>query len=638
MNEQSIGVSSLVIYKNRPARVARCGERLEIELETGNQAKVREKDITFLHAGPIQSLAELRPQEGELELSWEILKDDPEAEYDLAELAELIYGANTPASAWAAWQHLEDGLYFHGKPGSIKARSSEEVEQEQNKRQAKAAQAQAWGEFLERAKNGQIQPEGDARFLRETEDLAYGRRKDSRLLRELGYTERPENAQRLLLKSGCWDESTNPHPARLGLSLSTPTLPLPPLPDEQRLDLTNMPAFAIDDRQNKDPDDAISLEDCQFDGEGNLLEGSLWVHIADVAALAPPDSAVDLEARARGATLYLPEGSIPMLPSDAVQLLGLGLEEISPALSFRLTIDGSGEIIHTEYQPSWMKVQRLSYEEAEKQLDSSPFREMQILAAAYQARRKKNRALFIDMPEVIMHVTGKEVDIRPLERLHSRNMVREAMLMTGEAAGKYAVEHQIPFPFVTQLPPDTTEQAAPLNEIEMHLEDQTGDGVPDYAAFFEIRRKLNRSQVSSLPAPHAGVGLPVYSRATSPLRRYLDLVVHQQLRAHLRGDSLIQESDLLERVGASEAVIGSVNNAEHLSRRHWTLVYLMQNPGWETEGFLIDRKGLRGRILLPDLALEIPVHLREEKPLNSRLRLKLKGVNLPELEAHFEVL
>ena len=85
MNEQSIGVGSLVIYKNRPARVARCGERLEIELETGNQAKVREKDITFLHAGPIQNLAELLPQEGELELTWEILKDDPEAEYDLAE-------------------------------------------------------------------------------------------------------------------------------------------------------------------------------------------------------------------------------------------------------------------------------------------------------------------------------------------------------------------------------------------------------------------------------------------------------------------------------------------------------------------------------------------------------------------------
>jgi hypothetical protein len=100
------------------------------------------------------------------------------------------------------------------------------------------------------------------------------------------------------------------------------------LPEEERLDLTHLPALAIDDKGNQEPDDALSLE-------GDRL----WVHVADVAALVPPESAADLEARARGATLYLPEGAVPMLPWAAIGRLGLGLSEISPALSFGLDLD-----------------------------------------------------------------------------------------------------------------------------------------------------------------------------------------------------------------------------------------------------------------------------------------------------------
>ena len=72
---------------------------------------------------------------------------------------------------------------------------------------------------------------------------------------------------------------------------------------EPRRDLTHLPAFAIDDEENQDPDDAVSL-----DGE------RLWVHVADVAALVAPDSEADLEARGRGANLYLPERIVNMLP------------------------------------------------------------------------------------------------------------------------------------------------------------------------------------------------------------------------------------------------------------------------------------------------------------------------------------
>ena len=64
---------SLVLYKNRPARVAHAGERLEIELDEGKTLRVRPKDVVLLHPGPLQSLADLQAPFGEVETAWELL-------------------------------------------------------------------------------------------------------------------------------------------------------------------------------------------------------------------------------------------------------------------------------------------------------------------------------------------------------------------------------------------------------------------------------------------------------------------------------------------------------------------------------------------------------------------------------------
>jgi exoribonuclease-2 len=155
------------------------------------------------------------------------------------------------------------------------------------------------------------------------------------------------------------------------------------------------------------------------------------------------------------------------------------------------------------------------------------------------------------------------------------------------------------------------------------------------AGMFALRRTLKRSQMKSTPEPHAGLGLEIYAQATSPLRRYLDLVVHQQLRAYLRGDQLLDSQDVLARVGAAEAISGSARQVERQANKHWTLVYLKQHPDWQGEGVLVDKRDLRGRVLIPDLDLEVQVHLREDLPLDSRVPLKLKGINLPELDVYF---
>lgn len=565
--------------------------------------------------------------EGEVELAWQILNDDIQNQVSLAELADLVYGCYTPASAWSAWKLVEEGLFFTGSTEAISACSLEAIQKERANRLQRETEAQAWDAFIKRIELGQIIPDQDASFLRDVEDLAFGRRSSSRVLRALGRTERPENAHALLLSSGYWGADKNPYPTRYNLPTNLPELTIPELAGEPRLDLTHLEAFAIDDALNQDPDDAISLVSIQKDAQDNFVNGQVWVHIADAACLVLPDSPLDLEARSRGATLYLPERTVTMLPHSAISQLGLGLQEQSPALSFQIEIDRSGEITCNEICPSWVKVKRVSYEQAETQLEQEPLNSLHIISQVYKNRREMNGAMFIDLPEVIIHVTNGEVEIRPLNRLESRAVVREAMLMAGEAAAQFALREGLAFPYATQKGPDSKTH---------HF--QSANTPSDLAGFFELRSKLRRSQVSSQPAPHAGVGLPAYSRATSPLRRYLDLTVHQQLRAFLSGRPPLNEQEMLTRVGMSEAVTSSVNAVENLSRRHWTLVYLQQHPEWQGEAIVVEKTGLRGRVILPELALESLIHLREDIPLNTSLQVEIRHINLAELEATLKIL
>ncbi len=605
MNSVMIREGSLVLYKNRPARVRRAGEKLEIELEEG-EIKVRPKDVVLLHPGPLHSLSELQPQPCEVQTAWELLAGCHTA---LPELAELMCGDYTPSTAWSAWQWVADGLYFWGVPEDVTVCSPQDVAQKQAAREAEAAEKRAWKMFLEQVQSGHV-PVDARHYLRDVQDLALGQSARGRLLRELGRDETPENAHALLLELGCWTESVNPYPRRFGLISSQPEINPPECLDEVRLDLTHLPAFAIDDEGTETPDDAVSLEGRR-----------LWVHVADAAAMVRPDSALDLEARARGASVHLPEGPIHMLPRSVVQRLGLGLMDISPALSFGLDMDAEGQVTGVQVALSWVRATRLTYEEAQAQLDArrEPLNSLYHLAQTCQARRRANHAIFIEFPEVKVQVDDGQVSLRLLPPLKSRSLVQEAMIAAGEALAGFALEHDLPFPFDTQESPDVQEQPASLSGM------------------FALRRTLKRSQYKNIAAPHAGLGLAAYVQLTSPLRRYLDLVAHQQLRAFLRGEAPLEAPQVMERIGAVEAVVGSVRQAEQLSSRHWTLVYLLRHPDWRGEGILVEKRGQSGKVIIPALGLEAQVHLPTDAPLDSSVHLALRQVKLAHLDAIFRV-
>jgi len=607
MREPRVG--SLVLFKNRPARVVQTDPRLVIQTAEGQTLKVRPKDVQVLHPGPVDALPDAAPpEETLLAEAWEVLQGET---VPLAVLAELLYGAFTPQSAWATWQAVSDGLYFTGSPEAVQARRSEEVAAERRAREARAAQARAWESFLQRARRDEVDAAQDWAFLQDVVALARGQAGRSRVLRALGSRETPQNAHRLLLRWGVWGPRETPYPHRLGIALAPPELPLPDLPEEPRRDLTHLPAWAIDDEGSRDPDDALSVEGRR-----------LWVHVADVAALVPPGSPADEEARARGASVYLPEAIVPMLPEAAPERLALGLQPVSPALSIGIDLSPDGDILDVEVTPSWVRVIRLTYAQADALLESeASLQALEGLLAPFAERRRQAGAVELHLPEVKVIVDEEGViRLRPILPLRSRQLVREAMLAAGEAVARYGLAQGIPLPFTTQEPP------APLAEVP-----------PGLAGMFALRKTLRRSEYHATPAPHHGLGLPLYVRATSPLRRYLDLVVHQQLWAHWRGEDLLDAQEVLERVGVAEAVVGTVRQAERLSRQHWLLVYLLEHPHWQGEGVLVERRPPWGIFLLPDLGMTAQAYLPADLPLNATVTLHLEEVLLPELEARFRV-
>src|SRR5262245_53217305 len=151
MSEPSLRLDSLVLYKNRPARVTGVSEKkIDIQVDHGETISVRPKDVTLLHPGPLRTLNELKPPKGEVQAAWELLAGETTT---LPELAELAYNSFTPATAWATVQLLADGLYFSGSPEAISVHSAEKVEAIQTARAAKAAEERAWQGFLVRVQS-----------------------------------------------------------------------------------------------------------------------------------------------------------------------------------------------------------------------------------------------------------------------------------------------------------------------------------------------------------------------------------------------------------------------------------------------------------------------------------------------------
>ena len=605
MSNREVVTGALVLFKKKVGIINGVEDKITIQLEGGVVKRVRAKDIEVLHPGPVKSLDNLKLSVGNITEAWEMIEDET---VSLCDLAELIYDEYTPASAWSTWLILEESLYFSGTIDSITANSKEYIESIQQARSEKEEAALLWQESIARIKNGEP-TEADVSNLKEVEKLANGQSEASKVMRELKIEQTPEKAHKLLLKLGRWDEFVNPYPARFGVKTENASGFVPEIEDEHREDLTHLQAFAIDDEGNKDPDDAISID-------GNKL----WIHIADVSSLVRPGSELDKEAQTRGSNVYLPEGCVHMLPRGITEKLGLGLNEVSPAFSFGVTFNDDMSIADVELKPSFVKVTRMTYLDVNSKLDKEPFSSILSITRAYEKRRNENGALSVYMPEVKIYVDDRVVSIRSLPSYESRELVTNAMLIAGEAVALFCQENGIPVPYVTQTPPDEFEDGEELSTQ------------------FANVRKFNRSEIKVTPDYHAGLGLDAYVRATSPLRRYSDLLVHQQLRAFIGMGEVLSEDVILEKISESQAAADASRLAERESNKHWTAVYLMQNPDWTGKAVLVEKREHRGTWIIPELNLQTKLSLKSDLPLDSEVELKLNKVELPELITRFRII
>jgi exoribonuclease-2 len=641
--------NALAVYKNKPALVTETtGDKILIALAGGERIKVREKDIELIHPGPVKDLrgieAESAAGRAAAREAWELLLGEAGGPVSLRELAELAFGGFSPAAAWAAFRLLLDGLYFTGTAAALSPRPREEVEAEAKKREEKQRETGERERFLERLRNRRPDLPLDSRFIQDVEALACGKSPKSKTMKDLGLSENPEDAHALLLDTGFWTAAVNPHPARFGLStVSAKQVPDPP-PAGERRDMTRLAAFAIDSPWSDDPDDAVSIEES---GGGQIL----YVHVADPAASIGPDSPAEREARDRGATLYLPEGGSRMLAEAVLPLFALGLSELSPALTFKLTINENGEIADTEIFPSTVQVTRLSYEAADSLVIATTtgattegattegattgggagpvLRDLYALAERNRRRRTASGAVNIELPETHISLNGGQVTIEPVRPCRSADMVRECMLLAGEGAALWAAggRHDqnaspsplLPFPYISQEAGDIPREV-----------------LPGMAGSYQLRRCMRQRTLSTKPGRHWGLGLAAYTQVTSPLRRYTDLLAHIQIRALLSGtEQPLSGDELRARLGAGEAAALAVAQAERASRAHWTMVYLADKKDSVWDAIALEKKGNRWVLMIPALALETQVPLRNDPAPNDHVELILKSVNIPRGEAIF---
>lgn len=644
-----IKVNSLVIYKNNAALVTedagngkftvkyRSTPATQTKTAVYSTQNVRTKDIILLHEGPVTSLEKALefsekecPKEDDmykldqnnqifLKLAecYELLDSDDEsrsAEYGFEELTSLFYGTPKADETWGLYCSIKNTLFFMQNlkaqmEGKIlfTLRTKEEMDTMVKKAKEKGMEAQIRAEFIERLKKRKLLPE-DSIFMGDVEALAQGKTDKSRTMHDANLKESPEKAHKLLLETGLWDITRNPYPLRWGLSTKSATEGLSSPPEEDRTEIPGF-SYAIDNEGSTDPDDAVA-----YDGK------YLWVHIADPASTVMPDSSIDKAACQRGATLYIPEGAARMLCEDCLEDYALGLKEKSRALSFRILLNSDGGIEECQVMKTIVNVKRLTYQEADKIKDSDELKPLFDIARKNIERRSKSGAVQITMPEIQIRLEGEEKKVVITNHPHteSSEMIREMMLLAGEGAAKFAFRNNIPFPFVSQEAPTIPED------------------IPEgLAGQFRLRRCMRKRNVGVTPGMHSGLGLALYSQVTSPLRRYSDLIAHQQLRAFIDGKKLMDKDTMLMKISEGDAGAMAAKKAERNTNMHWTLVYLLQNPDWTGEAICVDNTQKLPQFSIPSLALETYIGITGIS-LNEKISVKVLKIDLSELSVEFQ--
>ncbi len=330
-----------------------------------------------------------------------------------------------------------------------------------------------------------------------------------------------------------------------------------------RRDLREIQTITIDGEDAKDLDDAVSLS---MDGENYLL----GVHIADVSEYVKEHSALDMEARARGTSVYLPDRVVPMLPQRLSNgICSLNGEEDRLTLSCLMTIDPKGKVIAHEITESVIcTARRMSYTEVQKLLDDADpalaeeckklipmIRKMEELAQILRKRRNDRGAVDFDLPEkqILLDESGNPTEIKRYERNEATRIIEDFMLAANETVAEHCFRKELPLVYRTHEEPDL-EKLQKLSllvqnfgftlrlpggkvtpkEIQSLLRRIEGSPEEDMIARMTLRSMMQAKYTVECTG-HFGLAAEFYCHFTSPIRRYPDLIVHRILKELIHG-------------------------------------------------------------------------------------------------------
>lgn len=585
-----------------------------------------------------------------LEVAWEILVEDGES-VDPASLAMLLFSEQSPVLCYAAHCLLsEDKIYFKQKGDVYEPRPVSQVAELKHQLVVEAQRLEEWQGFLARVNIALAgEPvewlDSDRPRLESLErfaalgDEASHRTPALEVLAELGRQKTVQAAFQLLVDLRLWSPHENLFVRRsqIPTQFSNRVTEMvqrclqypPPDPDTaNRLDLTYLKVYTIDDESTSEIDDGLSVEGLE-DGRQRL-----WIHIADPTRWVLPGDELDLEARRRCATIYLPTGMIPMFPPElATGPMSLVQGKFCTALSFGVVLSEAGAVEEFTIHPSLIKpTYRLTYEDVDEILQLGVQAEPELEAIAHWSRQRQSwrqgqGAISIHMPESSIKVKDDEIIIHVLDDSAARQLVAEMMILAGEVAGRYGQTHSLPLPFRGQsqpeLPPDEELMLLPAGPVR-------------YCA---IRRCMPRSEMSITPLRHASLSLDTYTQVTSPIRRYTDLLAHFQIKAHLRGDPLPFSADVLQELvqmistTSYESVL-----VERQTNRYWGLEYLRRQAGQVWPALMLrwlrEHEGL-GLVLLEDLGLELAMRFNRQIQPGDRLDIKVSYADPRQDVIHF---
>lgn len=569
---------------------------------------------------------------------WEIASTETENIFSPEFLAELHFGGSPGDDERAAFLRavFADPFYFKFKNGQISVNSAEQVEQLRHQREQEAIRAKQLEEaalWLQKLMQGEAVsaaswPEYD-HCLAMLQDYALEQSEGEAaeqirgILKKAGLTA-PDAARQLLVAAGIWDEDENlsllrsDHPVNFSPESQAAAAGMQVagveelLADPRRQDFRHLNTFTIDAEGTRDYDDALHVA---------MVDGQLQVgiHITDVSWYVSPKSPLFAEAQERATSLYFPEGHVPMLPEQlSLSVCSLIRKQARPAFSFILNLNDSGEILQSRIIPSVVCVQRqLSYQEVEGLIDSDPeLKLLNRLRLRLRQIRLDKGALLLSLPDVHFDISDRSnirIELLPVDT-PARNLVSELMIQANHMAAEYCTMRELPGLFRSQPPPRR----------------RIVEGVQNsYADIARQRQFLSRGELTVHPKPHSGLGLNSYTTVTSPIRRFLDLVMQLQLGHALAGKGVLFSAEQCKTFAGilqqKLARAAAINQQRH---RYWILRYLEPREGERIKAMVIGSNAKRVSLLLSDCLFDVDLPPNPSFPVEAgdTVRIRLARV------------